>query len=395
MQIGSIFFKLLCLATGALVIASPASLPTTVECLVVRVVIDALNAFVSATPFCSSFLRISTTTRTVTATTSVPTTVRATVTTGAVTTTANTRVTVTTTVATTTSTCVLAPARKREATIVDRQASTTISLPSALATIASTQLSTACRCLSIPTPSTTVTSTRTVMPTVTSTVTSPGSTTTVTPTTTTTVTTTATTSGCPAPSQCNNQGIQWMEYYNGQGNNMDDTYSTFDPTLYKTQTSSISGVTNTIGGIRTAGGQQISVYGNPQTFNGDYFVLNHRGYLFAVVSGTYTIQVTGADDAVFLWYGPNAYSGWTRANANLIVTYGGGSPSIDVQLTQGDYLPIRIVYAQGQGLAAFEISVSVGGNVLLDSNTQNSPYIIQYSCDGTLAPQYPPFGSET
>lgn len=61
-----------------------------------------------------------------------------------------------------------------------------------------------------------------------------------------------------------------------------------------------------------------------------------------------------------------------------------------------EYLAFRIVFGQAQGAAVFQFSVTApDGTVILDSNTEDSPYLVQYSCDGTTAPEFPAFGSET
>lgn len=158
-------------------------------------------------------------------------------------------------------------------------------------------------------------------------------------------------------------------------------------------------MTSTVGGIDASGGVAISIYGSSSSFYSDYFSLDHKGYLFAVATGTYTFTFSGVDDIAMLWLGPTAYAGWTRANANLVVPYhqgsGPGSGSTTIDLVEGQYLPIRVLFGQGQGSAVFQLSVAApDGTVFLDSSTENSPYIVQYSCDGTTAPAYSPWGSE-
>ena len=58
--------------------------------------------------------------------------------------------------------------------------------------------------------------------------------------------------------------------------------------------------------------------------------------------------------------------------------------------------PFRIMYANAQGAAEFEMSiVDPNGNVVLDAHIPSSSQVVQFSCDGISAPMYPPFGSET
>jgi hypothetical protein len=76
--------------------------------------------------------------------------------------------------------------------------------------------------------------------------------------------------------------------------------------------------------------------------------------------------------------------------------YSPGAGSYSVVLTQGEYLPIRIIFGQAQNAAVFQISLTdPNGDVIMDSNSAGSPYLIQYSCDGILAPSFAgAFGSE-
>ncbi|ETS80724.1 hypothetical protein PFICI_08253 [Pestalotiopsis fici W106-1] len=392
-------------AAGVAVNATPVNLISQVECLVVNAVVKALATYSSATPFCSSYLSIPTITSTATATSTVFPTETTTTTTGTDTSTAP-AVTVTETASETITTCILSAVQKRgqKTTTTTKSSTTSVStskstaLPSCVATFASAQISTACSCLSIPTPSTTVTSTVTVTPTATSIVQVAASATT-TPTVTVTATSTSTEIVCPTPSSCDNQGLQWAEYYNSQGDNNDASYSNFYAEVYKTQTPNVQGVTSTIGGIDASGGVAISIYGSSSTFYSDYFALDHKGYLFAVATGTYKFSFAGVDDIAALWLGSTAYAGWTRANANLVVPfhqgYGPGSGSTTIDLVEGQYLPIRVLFGQGQGNAVFQLSVTApDGTVFLDSSTENSPYIVQYSCDGTTAPAYTAWGTE-
>lgn len=162
-------------------------------------------------------------------------------------------------------------------------------------------------------------------------------------------------------------------------------------------------MTSSIGGIDESGSGDESIYGSPP-LSSTYFVLNHRGYIFAQQSGTYTFDISSVDDTVYLWIGSDAYSGWTAADSNIEVSYAvtaspkhAGSGSYSIDLVQGQYYPVRIIFAQAQGGAVFEITVTApDGEVFLSSSTTGSPYLVQYSCDLVTAPPYAePFGSET
>jgi hypothetical protein len=65
-------------------------------------------------------------------------------------------------------------------------------------------------------------------------------------------------------------------------------------------------------------------------------------------------------------------------------------------LVAGQYYALRIMYANAQGDADFGYSITApDGTVIVDASTGASIDIVQFSCDGTTAPPYAPFGSET
>ena len=55
-----------------------------------------------------------------------------------------------------------------------------------------------------------------------------------------------------------------------------------------------------------------------------------------------------------------------------------------------------MMFAQTYGESVFQLTVTApDGTVFLGPNTAGNNYLVQYSCDGTAAPRYPPFGQET
>lgn len=66
-----------------------------------------------------------------------------------------------------------------------------------------------------------------------------------------------------------------------------------------------------------------------------------------------------------------------------------------MDLTAGNYYPIRIVFGQAQGAAAFQMTVTApDGTTFLGPDSGASPYLVSFSCDSVTAPSFPPFGSE-
>ncbi|THY24813.1 hypothetical protein D6D01_05293 [Aureobasidium pullulans] len=370
-------------------------------CFAVDLVVDVLRLYPSASPFCSSVLRIPTitTTKTVSSTVSY---------TSALTTTIPTTVLTVTTVAdpvveystieTTITTCIPSAVNKRAISNVGSCGGA----PGVLKNIACSAITSACSCLGIPTRTSTVTSTQVLFTTAhpTSTVySSITATVTVTGTTTIPTTSTSTVNFCPVPSSCDNAGIQWAHYYNGENNNIgngDDYYSNYDPTVIKSLSPDYQSSALVIGGLDQDYVSQLSIYGSSQTFASDFFTLNHVGYIFAQVTGTYTFTLSNTDDITLLWLGPTAISGWNRGNADAVSIYSSvPSAQAEFYLVQGQYLPFRIVFGNAQGAIKFFVQVAApDGTVVLDSNTQDSKFLIQYSCDGTSAPRFPAFGAE-
>lgn len=116
--------------------------------------------------------------------------------------------------------------------------------------------------------------------------------------------------------------------------------------------------------------------------------------IFAQVAGTYTFSLTNPDDIVFLWLGQHAQSGWNRGNAAALATLG-TSATTTYTLEAGQYLPFRIFFGQQGGPVRFAFSINAPDGIpILDSNTSESDFIVQYSCDETTAPPFRAFGQE-
>lgn len=98
-----------------------------------------------------------------------------------------------------------------------------------------------------------------------------------------------------------------------------------------------------------------------------------------------------------IWIGETAYSGWTRGNANVLSHYGSGATqTYQIDLVEGEFYALRIMFGQAQGGAVFAASITApDGTVILDSDSGIGPYLVQYSCSRVSAPEYPAFESET
>ncbi|PTB67761.1 hypothetical protein BBK36DRAFT_1168136 [Trichoderma citrinoviride] len=218
-----------------------------------------------------------------------------------------------------------------------------------------------CSCLSLPTPTVTSVKAVTISPTITITRTTdiPGAGSPVVATS--TVTHTSTTTACPALATCGNQGVEFAYYNRTAGGDLDDS----QPEVYK--------MTSTA----------------PLSSRNSDFILNHRDYIYARMTGACTFALNQVDDA--------AYAGWTGANVDAGVVYDNGPAqgTFTADLAEGEYYPFRIIYGQGPRIGEFDIRVtSPDGTTFLSSGTTGSPYLVRFSCDGSTAPPFSSFGLE-
>ncbi|KAK6511545.1 hypothetical protein TWF481_000457 [Arthrobotrys musiformis] len=127
----------------------------------------------------------------------------------------------------------------------------------------------------------------------------------------------------------------------------------------------------------------------------DYTAVNHRGYLYAPQSGTYTFSAYPAHDITLLWVGATAFSGFTRENANIEQLIGGDPLTYDIFLTAGKYYPIRILWGNALGEAYLNFTVTAPNREVIVSSNKETLYFLTNSCDGTTAPAFAPFGQES
>jgi hypothetical protein len=183
-------------------------------------------------------------------------------------------------------------------------------------------------------------------------------------------------------------------------NNDAPTYSSVNVTYFHTQPpiTNQTGSTNVVNYNYASGAPDQSFYGGP-THSIQFIALNHRGYLYTLVAGTYNITVQQSDDITFVWLGAKAYTNYTRANADIVQGYiasGNNFLTYSVTYAAGLYVPLRVLAVNGQGAIAlnFKITAPNGAAIVGTSTTQGSPYLVQFSCDGVTAPQFPAFGME-
>lgn len=195
------------------------------------------------------------------------------------------------------------------------------------------------------------------------------------------------------------QGVQWAIYPNNEGADTDTTYSTFEPRVFTNSTPYYHASSNTIGGFSgtaSADSAYVPFYNSAVAFNQSYFVLNHRWYLHAPSTGTYTVSIPAVNDIAFLYAGNNAYSNYSRASSNSTAT-ASAPVTYTLQATEGEYVPMRLIYAQATDAYSLGFTLTApDGTVLLGPSSAASAAVVQYGCNGYAgdAPPFPAFGSE-
>jgi hypothetical protein len=83
---------------------------------------------------------------------------------------------------------------------------------------------------------------------------------------------------------------------------------------------------------------------------GQLFSIEFTGYFIPKESGFHTFAIA-SDDAAYFWIGPNALEGYnvTNASINLAGLHGTNENKNSINLTSGQYYPVRIQYGQNQG----------------------------------------------
>ncbi|KAK6533815.1 hypothetical protein TWF694_002744 [Orbilia ellipsospora] len=195
---------------------------------------------------------------------------------------------------------------------------------------------------------------------------------------------------------CGNAGLE-VAIYTNPYTTFESGYSNFVPDAFKTKTPDGQSTTSSMGLLEadtaTPDGLTPAVV--------DDYTLNYRGYFYAPATSTYTFSVTDADDIVLFWTGTIAQSGWLRTNENGESTWTGTTTPItanfQIDLNAGQYLPLRVMYANrgGGGKYTFEVWDNADPSNLYVKYGTASNLLVSHSCDGTAPAFTEAFGQET
>ena len=182
-----------------------------------------------------------------------------------------------------------------------------------------------------------------------------------------------------------NVGLDGKQIYNHYGESGDNgLYSNWDPAFFKSRSPKCQGVTTRVGFNKGEADPSFKFYDDAQPVRTDYVAINHGGYIFAPADGEYTFRIPVADEITQLWVGDDAISNWNRGNACLTNLWAQqGEQVFKKVLSAGSYTPIRIMFANAQGAAAFQLSVTGPGgpnDIIIDGNSNNQN-LVRFSCD--------------
>ncbi|KAL5390287.1 hypothetical protein DPSP01_001859 [Paraphaeosphaeria sporulosa] len=400
-------------------------------CKVNDVVLHVLEKDAAATKYCSSFLSIPTLTFSTTATVtpaSVTTTTPLTITEDTVTSTqtetatvtdtqtitsTSTRTdyaTITSTTSTSTITCLnsaytytaptgVIPGDAAAPAPEGKRGAANYAKPSAIPKDWSQQyISTACSCLSIPTPSTTSTATVTLIPgTITEASTlfeTPTATATTTVTSTTTesatvseeATTTSTLTAYAVATTIASNGVQYRKYTHSFDANRVDGGG-FTSTYFKGLSAEFSGSISSLSFATPnwPSGSTTLTLSDGRAFASDYAALLLQGFFIAKETGTHVFTSRGneVDNYGYAWTGDAAYSAWNDANAAIRSSRTGGG-NVDgnayVSLNAGDAIPLTFLWANGGGVGQNVVRVTMpSGRVV----TNHAGYFVQ-ACSSSV-----------
>ncbi|EFY86417.1 hypothetical protein MAC_07562 [Metarhizium acridum CQMa 102] len=118
--------------------------------------------------------------------------------------------------------------------------------------------------------------------------------------------------------------------------------------------------------------------------------IEYRAFLYACQDGWYTFHSYRSDDITLMWFGPKAYRGWTRQNADISQFYfGDNEPKrVSRMLKAGTHYPIRVMWGNLGSVA--ELSLRIQGP---DGRELFGNYLTTEACDGSY-PKFAPFGRE-
>lgn len=161
-----------------------------------------------------------------------------------------------------------------------------------------------------------------------------------------------------------------------------------------------TGIADFIGGFSCGAGTSTTVYKRGISLPCSQYSIMHRAYFLAPSTGTYTFVANGIDDDVRFFARDLAYTGFNDSNhlRRGAWDFGGSGPgtfNVGIDLVEGEYMPMRVVFGNADGGPSFNFFINgPDGNITSGTNVV-SPNVVQYGCNGTAGPPFPyAFGDE-
>ncbi|KAK6527452.1 hypothetical protein TWF694_004441 [Orbilia ellipsospora] len=191
---------------------------------------------------------------------------------------------------------------------------------------------------------------------------------------------------------CSNVGLDVGIYANPFVAGATLNFTSYNPEYFSTQIPYGTENSNIVGFI--ASGSKPQGF-TPTTAN--VYAIQYRGYFFAPRTALYTFNVSSVHDILLIWTGDNAYTGFTKQNADAIALRNGtttGSFQMIYNITAGTLFPFRLQFADGGGGGGFDFNIKDDIGILYVKDYTASNYLVAFGCDG-IVPSFPDWGAET
>ncbi|KAI9650011.1 hypothetical protein NHQ30_000024 [Ciborinia camelliae] len=193
------------------------------------------------------------------------------------------------------------------------------------------------------------------------------------------------------PVTSSNLGVNFA-YFTNPTFNSGYGYPQFDVTTFNGKNPIYNGTSTQTGFPNTAPGSNATLYPGAPSRSVEQLAIVHTGFVYARKAGTYTFTITDSNDIVMGWIGSNAYSAYSANNTDLLTAYfgiSGAVMTVSRTLTAGQFLPFRVLYANGVGNAVFGFTIQGPDSTLLSPTIASAKDIITTPPSGTQAFSFP------
>lgn len=119
----------------------------------------------------------------------------------------------------------------------------------------------------------------------------------------------------------------------------------------------------------------------------------YTAWVHTCQGGTFTFDITRADDIALAWFGDRACGDFQKDNNQSSTSYQGGpgqGKSFTTTIAPGEYYPVRLVYANAGGLAILDVNIT-GPEGMVEEGRNDYQFFPQ-PCDNSNG--FVPLGTE-